>query len=107
MNNTANIITDEVSKATGVSVLDIVSERRHPPFVTARHMCMVLLRELTPWSLPRIARALRRQDHTTVMHALRTWPDRAARDPLAQCILIAKPRAMSRLDETASGNVGA
>jgi chromosomal replication initiation ATPase DnaA len=79
MTNTVTIIAQEVSRATGVSVTEILSERRAAHIALARHMCFALARDLTTHSLPKIARAFRRKDHTTVMYALRSWPAKARR----------------------------
>ncbi len=48
----------------------------------ARQLAMYLTRELTDLSLPEIARAFNRRDHTTVMHAIRRVEERTTRDPL-------------------------
>lgn len=78
MTNTVTIIAQEVSRVTGVSITDILSERRAARPTLARHMCFVLAREVTHHSLPKIARAFKRKDHTTVMSALKAWPDKVA-----------------------------
>lgn len=74
MTNTVTIIAQEVSRVTGVSVTEILSERRCARIALARHMCFALARDLTTHSFPKIARAFRRKDHTTVIYALRAWP---------------------------------
>lgn len=43
---------------------------------------MYLTRELTELSLPEIARAFNRRNHTTVMHAIKRVEERTTRDPL-------------------------
>ncbi len=97
--NTATIIANEVSRVTRVPVNEILSGRRSADIVTARHMCIVLMREFTPWGTPTIARALQLYDHTTVIHALRTWPARQRREPLAEKIGAVRLRVSARLAE--------
>jgi chromosomal replication initiation ATPase DnaA len=77
LTNTVTIIAQEVSRATGVTVTEILSERRAARIALARHMCFALARDLTTHSFPKIARAFRRKDHTTVIYALRAWPAKA------------------------------
>ena len=43
---------------------------------------MYLTRELTELSLPEIARAFNRRDHTTVMHAIKRVEEGTTRDPV-------------------------
>ncbi|WP_299440233.1 helix-turn-helix domain-containing protein [uncultured Rhodospira sp.] len=69
------------SDVWGVSVLDLLSDRRAGRIVAARQAAMTLARDLTLASYPAIARAFRRSDHTTVMHACRRTAQRAAGDP--------------------------
>lgn len=57
--------------AWGVSLLDLVSQRRDGPTVRARHVAIYLSRQLTPCSLPQIAHHFGDRDHTTIMHAIR------------------------------------
>ena len=78
MTNTVTIIAEEVSRVTGVPIAEILSERRSARPTLARHMCFALARDLTTHSMPKIARAFRRKDHTTVLYALRAWPEKVA-----------------------------
>ena len=55
----------------GVTLIDLLSERRHAAIVRPRQVSMYLARELTMISLPRIARATGNRDHSTVLHAVR------------------------------------
>jgi len=112
--NTATIIAQEVARATGVSITEILSGRRDARTVVARHMCAVLMRDVTPWGTPAIARALKLYDHTTILHALKTWPIRLQKNPLAARIgvaraaidrRLAKQRAAARIVDEASGHV--
>ncbi len=65
-------ILGEVSRHTGISVLDIKSARRDIPTVEARQLAMYLCRTLTLNSLPAIGRLLRR-DHTSVLHGYKKY----------------------------------
>jgi hypothetical protein len=55
----------------GVTLNDLLSERRHAAIVIPRHVSMYLARELTALSLARIARATGDRDHTVAVHAFR------------------------------------
>lgn len=50
---------------------DLVSPRRNRHIAYPRHIAMLLARELTTASMPRIGRAFGDRDHTTVLHALK------------------------------------
>lgn len=56
------------SKATGVSVLDMCSERRERPLVRARHLGMWLAKRFTRDSFPSIGRFYGGRDHTTALY---------------------------------------
>lgn len=77
--NTVTIIAHEVSRVTGISINDILSERRELPIVNARHMAIVLTKEFTPFGSSKVARAWKRADHTSILYAYKAWPDRAKR----------------------------
>ena len=63
----------------------------------ARQLAMYLTRELTDLSLPEIARAFNRRDHTTVMHAIRRVEEADHPRPDA------RPRARGALELPALG----
>jgi hypothetical protein len=60
-----------VAQFYGLSVNDIVSDRRTQNVVMVRWICMWMLKEITGQSLPWIGKRLAGRDHTTVMHGLR------------------------------------
>lgn len=97
MSNTVTIIAQEVSRATGVTVADILSERKDAKSVIARHMCFALAKEYTTHSLPKIARAFKRKDHTTVLWALRVWPAKAVNCEVYRMMADAKRGVEDRL----------
>ncbi len=66
---TCPAIMDEVAGYYGLTVDDLTSRSRSKHLVTARHVAMYLVRELTEMSLPRIGEAFGKRDHTTVMAA--------------------------------------
>ncbi|WP_394092852.1 helix-turn-helix domain-containing protein [Xanthobacter albus] len=68
---TAAGIIDYVAAAYGVSAAEVRSDTRTAGVVMPRQIAMYLLRVLTQRSLPDIARRIGRQDHTTVLHAVR------------------------------------
>src|SRR4051794_23491441 len=64
-------VQEAVAARLGLSVDEILSPTRIAPVARARQLAMYLPRELTALSLPAIAEAFNRRDHTTVMHAIR------------------------------------
>jgi chromosomal replication initiator protein len=64
-------VQEAVAARLGLSVEQILSPTRSAPVARARQLAMYLTRELTDLSLPAIAEAFNRRDHTTVMHAIR------------------------------------
>lgn len=95
--NTVTIIAREVSSAMGVSILDLISERREAPIVRARHMAMMLTKEFTKFGAAKVARVWGRSDHTSVLHAYRTWPDRARKHGLEWKYTEVKTRVAERV----------
>ena len=59
----------------------ILSPSREAPVARARQLAMYLTRELTDLSLPAIAAAFNRRDHTTVLHAIKRVEHRQVEDP--------------------------
>jgi chromosomal replication initiator protein len=73
-------VQEAVAARLGMSVDDILSPTRSAPIARARQLAMYLTRELTDLSLPAIAEAFNRRDHTTVMHAIRKVESGALED---------------------------
>jgi chromosomal replication initiator protein len=73
-------VQEAVAARVGLSVDDILSPTRSAPVARARQLAMYLTRELTDLSLPAIAQAFNRRDHTTVMHAIRKVESGALED---------------------------
>ena len=67
----AGRVQEAVAAKLGISVEAILSPKRSASISGARQMAMYLTRELTDLSLPAIAEAFNRRDHTTVLHAIR------------------------------------
>ena len=59
-----------------VSQEEIESVRREERIVTARHMFGYLAKKYTSSSFPQIGKALGGQDHSTILHSTRNWPNR-------------------------------
>ena len=76
-------IIQAASAASGVSVIDIVSRRRHGKLVYVRQLIMALARELTIASVCDIGRLMNR-DHSTVLHGMRRHVERRSMDPAVQ-----------------------
>ncbi len=64
-------IQGAVADELGVSLDALLSPNRSAPVVRARQIAMYLSRRLTDLSMPAIATAFKRRDHTTVLHAVR------------------------------------
>lgn len=54
----------------GISIMDMLSERRTKILVRPRHVAMYLAKELTLQSLPQIGRRFGGRDHTTCLNAI-------------------------------------
>jgi len=67
---TPDIILAATALNYGFSVEAICGPSRTRPLVTARQVAMYLVRELTDYSYPAIARVFGGRDHTTVIHAV-------------------------------------
>jgi chromosomal replication initiation ATPase DnaA len=71
----AQNITVGVSVATGIGLKRIMSRERTKHVARARQLAMRRLYDAGPeWSTTRVGRYFGR-DHTTVMHALRIYPE--------------------------------
>jgi chromosomal replication initiator protein len=73
-------IQKKVAEYCNVRFGDMVSARRHKPFVRARQLAMYLCKILTQHSYPMIGRKFGGRDHTTVMHAVRKIEELATTD---------------------------
>lgn len=69
--DTAEEIQQRVSAAFGVSRAELVSPSRAAAPLRARQVAILLTRELTDLSLPRIGRLYGGRDHSTVLNSLR------------------------------------
>lgn len=68
---TAGLITAQVASYFNIPLADLKAPTRTRSLTLPRHIAMFLCRELTDLSLPKIAEAFDRRDHTTVINALR------------------------------------
>jgi chromosomal replication initiator protein len=67
----ARQVQEAVAARLDLTVDDLLSPSRTAPVARARQLAMYLTRELTDLSLPAIAEAFNRRDHTTVLHAIK------------------------------------
>ena len=65
-----DVIQEAAARHYGVSLDELVGERRTKRVVVPRQVAMFLCRELTDASLPAIGRAFGGRDHTTVIYAV-------------------------------------
>ena len=75
---TFDTILAVVAEESGVSLLDLVGNRRARSYVRARHVAMWFCREKLSMSYPEVARLFRGRDHTSVMSACRKVEARAS-----------------------------
>ncbi|WP_300046917.1 chromosomal replication initiator protein DnaA [Trueperella sp.] len=68
---TAALIMNQVATYFGITTEDLKSPTRTRLLTQPRHIAMYMCREMTDLSLPKIAEAFNRRDHTTVLNALR------------------------------------
>lgn len=68
---TTRYIQHVVAQYYGITVLDIISERRTKNVVCPRQVAMYLAKTLTLRSLPEIGRRFGGRDHTTALHGVR------------------------------------
>ena len=67
---TPEIIINIVAEHYNMTADDIKSKRRTADLVIPRQICMYLCKELTQESLKDIAKALKKEDHTTIMYGV-------------------------------------
>ena len=80
-------IQERVADRLELTREDLLSRSRRAPVARARQLAMHLTRELTDLSLPEIARAFGRSDHTTVIYALRQVRSRLDADTELQTLV--------------------
>ncbi len=70
-----------VSARCGVSLKDLLSDRRGRAIARPRQIGVWLSWKLTDRTLPQIATAFGRRDHTTVMYSIKLIDEQMAKDP--------------------------
>lgn len=74
------IVMAEVSRKREVPLYILTGTDRSVIVARARHEAMYEIRRRCPWlSLPAIGDLFGGRDHTTVMHAVEDWPNKAAK----------------------------
>lgn len=63
-------VLDKVSTEFQVPVSQLKSSTRAASIALPRQVCMFLIRDILNYPLEKVARALKRSDHTTVLHAI-------------------------------------
>lgn len=74
-------VIEAVCEEFAISEYELTGKSRRGDIVPIRQVAAYMARELTGESWTRIAQALQRNDHTTVMHAYRQIAQRLPRDP--------------------------
>jgi chromosomal replication initiator protein len=72
-------IIRRISRAMRVPVIEIMGESRNKKVVLARQACVYWMCRQTLYSLPRIGSFIGGKDHTTVLHAKRTYVAKRAK----------------------------
>lgn len=81
---TVKEIVEAVADYYGLTLLDLVSERRWSYLITARHMGMYLARHHTTQGYLQIGRHFGGRDHTTVLHGIRKTESRLPQEKRLQ-----------------------
>lgn len=84
---TISEIKSLVSELFSVSADELTSANRSERVSSARQVAMSLARDFTTMSLPAIAQALGRKDHSTILHGIARTEERAESDPDFKSIL--------------------
>ena len=69
---TAELIMQTVSDYYGLTLNDLIGQKRNREITVPRQIAMYLTREMTGMSLPQIGSVFGGRDHTTVMHSCKT-----------------------------------
>lgn len=79
----ASHLIHAVARAFYIAPADLTGGKRNKVLVAARAVIAKLLRERNPdvWSYPKIARAIGRKDHSTVINLIDTWEQRCRQIP--------------------------
>ncbi len=81
-------ILQEVSEYFKVLPKEIRSKKRHKTLVTARHVAVYLIRELTQKSYPEIGRELGGRDHSTAIYSFKMVEEKLESDPALSSDLV-------------------
>ena len=89
---TANPVVTTAANMAGVSVAELLGNRRHRRLVEARWAVMAVY-SAAGWSMPRIGRMIGGRDHTTIMSGLRQ-AEQLRRDDSQFAALVARLSAV-------------
>jgi len=81
-------ILQEVAEYYKVLPKEIRSKKRHKTLVTARHMAVFLIRELTQKSYPEIGREMGGRDHSTAIYSFKMVEEKLESDPALSADLV-------------------
>lgn len=77
----AKKIAQTIADHFRLDMIEMMSHRRTERIVVARQIAMYLVKEMTTFSYPAIAKQFDGRDHTTVLHAVHKIAGFVARDP--------------------------
>ena len=69
----AEIILIEVARKHGLTIADLRSRSRVAHLIEPRFEAYARLQDEMQWSLPRIAKFMNRDNHTSIMHGIREF----------------------------------
>ncbi len=92
-----------VAAAYKLPSIDLVSSRRDPLIIEARHVAMWMCRRVLRLSLAQIGRQFGDRDHSTILHAIRKTELRSRAEPafgdaLANLLIVIQDKLAARAD---------
>ncbi len=88
-----------VSRYYHVTEEQILSRDRHEPIASARHIAMFMTRKIVGGSLQDLARLFNREDHGTIMNAVKIVESRIETEPLTRAQIEEITKALQREPE--------
>lgn len=78
-----------VAREMGINTSKIIEKGRKRPYVTARQICMLMIREFVPTaSTLKIGQFFGGRDHTTVIHSCQTIRDLIETDEMMKALYV-------------------
>jgi chromosomal replication initiator protein len=94
-------IQDAVAEHYGITVSDLISDRRAVAIARPRQIAMALCRELTLRSYPEIGRRFGDRDHSTIIHACKRIRELREKEAELDADVIAIREVLTGIDQSA------